>query len=234
MNPAAFQGHQIHQHCRDTNPAVPGDLLGANRSSQISRSWFKAQGSDASLLSQPQPALTPARCFSLLELSQLSEPHPWGVWELDKPLLKLLGMKPLQPCCNNAALSQSIPHRLPRQAVHPSLPPCQPPRPWHHAGQDTAGRAGGCPVCPWRHQELQMCAGEAAWLSHQGCVRREFWCFSSLWHRGKCISPPSVGWALRAQPLSCFSRDFSYSCCTEQNQSNTRQGNINTRNLGPS
>lgn len=51
--------------------------------------------------------------------------------------------------------------------------------------------------------------------------------------QGKCISPPSVGWTLRAQPLSCFSWDFSYSCCTEQNQSNTRQGNINTRNLGP-
>lgn len=153
----------MQQLSKDTRQQWLGVILGADSPGgpRPSRSRFKAQCSNASLLSQPQPALTPARCCSFLELSQLSKPHPWGVRELDKPLLKLPGMKPLKQCCqrcNNTALTQSIPPGLPSPAVHPSLAPASgqalAPR---CAVLDTAGRAWCRLVFPWRHQEQQCC-----------------------------------------------------------------------------
>lgn len=73
----------------------------------------------------------------------------------------------------------------------------------------------------WREGNLAFTSG----LRGEG-----FLVFQLALAQGKMYFPSFCGLEpLTAQPLPCFSWDFSYSCCTEQSQSS-----IKTGNLGPS
>lgn len=189
-----------------------------SESPRSSRAWFKVQYSDFPLLYQSQRALTLARHFSFLKLRQLTEPWPWGPSELDKPLLNLLVMKLFNQCCyqdKKVTLTQSIPQRLASHAVLHSLPssPAKHLRPLHHAVLETIwhGLFLSCflPKVP-AETALQMCAGQATWISHQGCEVRDFQSFSLLWPSENIF--PLAPWAgcLNSTDPSTFQSNFSF------------------------